>query len=403
MYTPAIGGAEQYLRDLLWQLDRSQYDITLFYEPWPPFENFLDLNHCPPVRQCPIPVYEASQFLQNSSQLSKNLKRLRYFFNLLIWQYFWLWPNYRRLQSAFKTTPVDILHINNGGYPGAASARLASLAAKSVGVPACLMTIANTPIDHFWPIGVIERQLDRRVAQAVNCFIVVSNEVGRVLQQKHYFPDEKIKTIYYGIPPVTLTEKPINQASLRQELGLSPTSTVISMVARLSPEKGHKILLEAVAQLRPHLTRQIEVLVIGTGPLLNDLKNYARDLKLEQVVKFTGRLDNQRVRQVLPICDIVTLPSEIEGLPYAITEAMSLSKPVVASRVGGIPEQIIDGETGLLIPPRDPQALAQALGRLIENSELACQMGRQAYHRYQTHFTFERMLQEHEALYQSLS
>lgn len=401
MYTPAIGGAEQYLRDLLWLLDRSQYDITLFYEPWPPFENFLDLNHCPPVRRCPISVYEASRFLQNAPQLSKNFKRLRYFFNLFISQYFWLLPNYRHLQSAFKTTPIDILHINNGGYPGAASARLASLAAKSVGVPACLMTIANTPLDHFWPTKLIERQFDHRVAQTVDYFVVVSNEVGRVLQQKHHFPAEKIKTIYYGIAPVTLTEKPI--ALLRQELGLSPTSTVISMVARLSPEKGHKILLEAVAQVQPHLTRQIEVLVVGTGPLLNDLKNYARELGLEEVVKFTGRLDNQKVRQILPICDIITLPSEIEGLPYAITEAMSLSKPVIASRVGGIPEQIIDGETGLLIPPHNPSVLAEALWRLVENPELACQMGQQAYHRYQTHFTFERMLQEHEALYHSLS
>ncbi|MBI1877688.1 MAG: glycosyltransferase family 4 protein [Chloroflexi bacterium] len=399
MFTPAIGGAEQYLRDLLWSLDRSRYEITLFYEPWPAFEQFLGLDHCPQLCRCPIPVYEDSQFLHNSVQLPRNLKRLRYFFNHYVWRYIQARSNYSRLGSALAAMPIDILHINNGGYPGATTAQLASLAAKTVGIPICIMTIANTPAGIRFP-KLVERWLDQRVGSAVDKFVVVSNDTGRVLQQKRALPVEKIQTIYYGIPPVQrdLTDKAIE----RQTLGLSPTSVVIGMAARMTREKGHTILLQALAQLYERIEGRVEVLLLGEGALLTELKTHSLQLGLGQMVKFTGRLPNEEALRTMSVCNIITLPSEIEGLPYAITEAMSLGKPVVTTTVGGIPEQVVHGETGLLVPPRDSTALAEALWHMIANPELRQQMGRKAYQRYQTLFTFERMLHEHEALYQAL-
>jgi glycosyltransferase involved in cell wall biosynthesis len=402
MYTSAIGGAEQYLRDLLWSLDRKRYEVTLFYEPWPAFEEFLGLDSCPQLHRQPIAVYEASQFLRNSVHLPKNLRRLRYFFNYYFWQYVWLIPNYRRLRVAFTSTTIDILHINNGGYPGAATAQLASLAARAAGIPACVMTVANTPEARRFPSKRVERWFDGRVGVAVDKFIAVSKEVGRVLAEKQRFPEEKIKTIYYGVTPgpVNLTHQ--DQASIRQQYGLSPANIVIGMSARLSREKGHTYLLEALAQLHSRISSRVEALIIGGGVLLDELKAQAAQLGLQQTIKFTGHLSHAEAVRAMAVCDIITLPSEIEGLPYAITEAMSLGKPVVATAVGGIPEQVIHGEMGWLIPPRNSQALAEALWNLINSPELAQQMGQKARCHYQTHFTIERMLQEHELLYQSL-
>lgn len=399
MSTPAIGGAEQYLRDLLWSLDRNYYDVTLFYEPWPAFEQFLDLDNCPALRRCPIPLFEDSQFLRQSPQLPKNLKRLRYFFNHYIWRYVRANSNYTRLCSAIEAAPVDILHINNGGYPGALTAQLASMAAKKAGASNCIMTIANTPAGIRFPHWV-EHWFDERVGIAVDKFVVVSNHTGQILRQKHRFPAEKIQTIYYGIPPVQAAMA--DKATQRQVLGLSPSSVVIGMAARLSREKGHTVLLQALAQMRAQIEGQVEVLILGEGAMLAELKANSAKWGLNRIVKFTGRLPNPEAVKAISACDIITLPSEIEGLPYAITEAMSLAKPVVATPVGGMPEQIVDRETGLLVPPRQPKALAEALLCLIANPDQRQQMGQRAYQRYQTLFTFDQMLKKHESLYRDL-
>ncbi|MFN8456756.1 MAG: glycosyltransferase family 4 protein [Anaerolineae bacterium] len=399
MTTPAIGGAEQYLRDLLWSLDRNCYEMTLFYEPWPAFEQFLGLDKCPALRRCPIPLFEDSQFLRHSPQLPKNLKRLRYFFNHYLWRYMRASSNYTQLCSAMTAAPVDILHINNGGYPGALTAQLASMAGKKAGVSHCIMTIANTPVGIRFPQWV-ERWFDERVGIAVDKFVVVSNHTGQILRQKHHFSAEKIQTIYYGIPPVQATMA--DKATQRQALGLSLSSVVIGMAARLSREKGHSVLLQALAQMRPQIEDQVEVLILGEGAMLAELKANSVKWGLGQIVKFTGRLPNPEAIKAMSACDIVTLPSEIEGLPYAITEAMSLAKPVLATPVGGIPEQIVDGETGLLVPPQQPEALAEALLYLITNPDQRQQMGQKAYQRYQALFTFDQMLKKHESLYHTL-
>jgi glycosyltransferase involved in cell wall biosynthesis len=157
-----------------------------------------------------------------------------------------------------------------------------------------------------------------------------------------------------------------------------------------------------LAQQREQFVNPVEVLLIGGGPLLPALKARAMELGLESFVKFTGPIPRPDVLKALAICDMMILPSKTEGLPYSIIEAMSLKKPVIATTVGGIPEQIIDGETGLLIPPQNATALAKAINFLVNQPDLRLQMGQKAYQRFQTYFTFEHMLREHEVLYQTL-
>ena len=376
IHTPAIGGAEQYLRDLIWSLDRQRYELTLFHQPWQALEQFLGLDECPALCRYALPVHEMANFIGRSLRII---------------------PNYHCLRSALSSLSVDILHVVNGGYPGALTARLASIAAHSVHVP-CVMTVASTPLRSRIP-RLIERCLDQLVASAVDQFITVSREVGQGLEQRG-FSAAKIKLIYCGIAPPLTGFSELDRATTRHELGLSATGMVIGMVARLAPGKGHDCLFRALAALRDKLQGKVEVLVVGGGPLLDILKARCAELGIEPLVRFTDRLPQHAdVLRAMAICDVITLPSEIEGLPYTITEAMSLRKPVVATAVGGIPEQVITGESGLLVPPCAPGALAEALWLLVNNPQLAQQMGENGYARYQAYFTLEHMLKEHEAVY----
>jgi glycosyltransferase involved in cell wall biosynthesis len=258
------------------------------------------------------------------------------------------------------------------------------------------MTIANTPTRSR--SGPVWQLFDHQVARAVNCFIAVAKYVGQVLEEQRKFPPEKIQTIYYGTSsPAEVTGEDI--AALRQQVGISPGHLVIAMAARISPEKGHRYLLSALAKIRPQIGENISVLIMGDGPARENIQTQARALGLDEMVTFTGYLPNAEVLRLLAACDLVTLPSEIEGLPYMITEAMSLGKTVVATQVGGIPEQIIHGKTGLLVPPHNVDALAETLLQLINNPSLLQHMGKEAQKRHRELFSLERMIQEHETLY----
>ena len=116
-----------------------------------------------------------------------------------------------------------------------------------------------------------------------------------------------------------------------------------------------------------------------------------------------GRRSPEAVEQVVGACDALVLPSEVEGLPYVILEAMALSKPVVATRVYGIPEAVRDGETGLLVAPRNVGELANALRTVVENGGLRERMGRAGRARFEESFTLERQLAEMSSLYRALA
>jgi glycosyltransferase involved in cell wall biosynthesis len=398
VYTIAVGGGEQYLRDLLWYLNRERYEITLFYEPWKPLEQFFAFDSCPPLHLCPIPVYETTMHGREGLQSKETLhsiiqKKMRFILETP--------RNFARLKQAFLSNPVDILHISNGGYPGAWTAQLASLAAKSVGIPTCFMTIASTPMDNrsgpLWSI------FDRKVAQSVDSFIAVAEYVGRVLVEKRSFPGEKIQTIYYGTRSMVAEISDQSRIATLQSMGISTDRIVIGIAARISLEKGHGYLLLALAKIREQIKDNVAVIIMGDGPYKDEIQSQSRALQLDDIITFTGRIPNTNIAHYLAACNLMILPSEIEGLPYMITEAMSLGKAVVATNVGGIPEQVVHGETGLLIEPRNPDALAEAILHLINNPALLQQMGGKAQQRYQSLFTLERMIQDHEALYNYFS
>jgi glycosyltransferase involved in cell wall biosynthesis len=184
--------------------------------------------------------------------------------------------------------------------------------------------------------------------------------------------------------------------TLRDEYGLPPDGPIVGVVARLEPEKGHPTLLEAwpsVLAAVPDAT----LLVVGEGSRREALQVMAIELGVADRVVFTGRRDD--VPAVTAALDVAVLPSYREALGLTILEAMALSRPVVASNVGGIPEMIEDGVTGLLVPPHDPDALAAAIVRLLRDHPLADTLGRAGHDLVHERFCIELMVDAVERIY----
>ena len=184
--------------------------------------------------------------------------------------------------------------------------------------------------------------------------------------------------------------------TLPEEYGMEPGSQIVGVVARLEPEKGHPTLLEAwPAVLRA--APDAYLLIVGEGSRRAALEVQARELRIAHRVVFTGRRED--VPAVTAALDVAVLPSYREAQGMVILEAMALSRPVVASNVGGIPEMIQDGVTGLLVPPRDAGALAGAIIRLLTNHPLADTLGRAGHDMVHDRFCIELMVSANESIY----
>jgi len=160
----------------------------------------------------------------------------------------------------------------------------------------------------------------------------------------------------------------------RGRLGLSPTTTVLLIVGRLVPLKGHRYLLSALAGLR-RARRDVVLLVVGDGPLRDSLRRSVEALDLKDATRFLGGRQGL-VEETLGAADIVVVPSLSEGFGLVALEAMAAGRPCVASRTGGLPEIVADDDSGILVPPGDVNALTAALDRLVSNPGLRAAMGR---------------------------
>jgi glycosyltransferase involved in cell wall biosynthesis len=184
--------------------------------------------------------------------------------------------------------------------------------------------------------------------------------------------------------------------TLLEEYGMEPGSKLVGVVARLEPEKGHPTLLEAW----PAVLRAVPdayLLIVGEGSRREALEAQARELKIAHRVVFTGRRDD--VPAVTAALDVAVLPSYREAQGLSILEAMALSRPVVASNVGGIPEMITDGETGLLVPPHDAKALAAAISMLLQDHPYADTIGRAGHDLVHDRFCIELMVGAIQSIY----
>ncbi|HEU5182780.1 MAG TPA: glycosyltransferase [Candidatus Polarisedimenticolia bacterium] len=228
--------------------------------------------------------------------------------------------------------------------------------------------------------------------------LAVSEAVAERLESRDRVPRSRIAVVRNGIEAVE--PSPRWGARLRCRLGIAPEEAVLLLLGRLHAEKGPDLLLEALALMDAGPCPPWRALLVGDGPEAAALKDLARRRGLQERVFFAG--SRGFVAPWIEACDLLVLPSREEGLPVAPLEAMARGKPVVASRVGGSGEVVVDGVTGRLVPPEDPAALAVALSGLISSSDLRRRLGSQALERVRSEFSIQRMARDTLNLYDEL-
>ena len=243
-----------------------------------------------------------------------------------------------------------------------------------------------------------DRDLIRRLTPRMDHLVAVSRAIVRKLEDEGRV-GAPISLIYNGVDLARYSEQAACP-TLLSEYQIPAGAPIVGIVARLEAEKGHPTLLEAwpaVLGAAP----DARLLVVGEGSQRELLEAQASSLGLldgrSSSITFTGRRDD--VPAVTAALDVAVLPSYREAQGLSILEAMALSRPVVASAVGGIPEMIDDGRTGILVPPHDPGALAAAIVKLIENPDLAARIGRAGHDLVHERFCVEQMVRAVETIY----
>ena len=229
---------------------------------------------------------------------------------------------------------------------------------------------------------------------------ISNSEAGRqtTIKREGISP-EKIVTIYNGIDLTKFDKPELDKDSLRTTYGLAPSTQVVGVVANLRSMKGHADVIAALPAIVEQIP-DVAFMFVGRDNMNGEIQRLAQESGLSEYIIFTGF--NSEVRPFYQLFDLFLLPSTWEGCPVSILEAMAMKKPVVATAVGGIPELVVDGQTGLLIPPHNPVAIAEAIVSLLKNPDGACKMGQAGRIRVEKHFTLLKMVGEIEAIYEEL-
>jgi glycosyltransferase involved in cell wall biosynthesis len=302
-----------------------------------------------------------------------------------------------RLRRHFLRSQPQVVHVNNGGYPGAISCNAAVVAARWARVPVVTYVVNNLALPRRGVRRWSDLPVDRVVARWVTRFVTGSEAAAATLRSVLRLDADQVVVIPNGVDP------PPSTVSTLPTLPVPPGSVVLLVAARLEHRKGHRVLLEAVARLvgngaGPPPT----VWVAGDGPERAALDQEIERLGLSGCVSMLGHRDD--VPALLQHCDLVVLPSVgQEDFPLVILEAMAAGRPVVATTVAGIPEQVVHGTTGLLVTPGAVDELAAALCTLIDDPERRAAYGKAGVERFSECFSADIAVERYGRLFGELA
>jgi glycosyltransferase involved in cell wall biosynthesis len=297
-----------------------------------------------------------------------------------------------RLARVLREQKIDVLHSHMFR---------ASLFASPIGKLCGVPVIIETPhVRETWRKGWFKSKfiVDRALSHFIDRYIAVSEANSKYLVGRKGIPEKKVSVIQNGCSIERVEPSTAHPEGIRESLGFSKSDLVLLVMARLEPQKGHVILFQALSLLRaefPHL----RLICLGTGALEDELARTVRELGLEDVVRFVGFRSN--VGDWLAAADMGVLPSFYEGLPLTAVETLAAGIPLVATAVDGTPEVVIDGETGYLVPPGDPAALSEAIGRLARQPELRRKFAVAGRDWVLKRFTIQRQVEQTSKLYLS--
>jgi glycosyltransferase involved in cell wall biosynthesis len=390
IYCPGSGsgGPWRYVHSILRDIDLQEFQVSLI-------SDFTE-HYTPRPEIRVIPISEKSARDQTTSPGAgsihghtpvkpKNFRTLR------------LWAGFKgqafAVAKRFREDSFDLLHTQNTGCEES------PVAARLAGIPIILGTFH---VDSTYDLtkersGIPHRTLEHISNHCLTHAIGVSRKTSEDWISRTHLPRHKVTTIYNGIDPEKFKRK-MSRIDARMKLKLPQDAIIVGGLGRLDPAKGYIYLIEAVAQLAESVP-QLYAAIAGQGPLRESLEAQSIRLGIADRIRFLEfQVD---VQPVLDALDIFIIPSLCEALPYALLEAMATELPAIGTVVGGVPE-VINADTGLLVPPKNSDAIAEAIMQLANSSELRSRMGRAGRRRVIEHFQEKEMVRKTIDLYRGL-
>lgn len=355
---PWVGGAEKYLFLLAEGLPREEFFPCLLVDDIQKLSLLAAW-----MRKAGIPVHVMPESIAKAGGLAKSIRTL-------------------------ASLSIDILHVN---MPGPWNARYGLIAplARLAGVRS-VITTEHLPMIEPFAKGSLLKSIGTAFVDRV---ITVSEDNAKWLNKKHRVPLEKIRVVKIGIP-----EPPpyLDSTEARRELSFDENDFVCLIAASLEERKGHRFAIEALTKLPSN----VKLLVAGRGPMEEPCRVLSEKLNLGARVRFVGFRDD--INALISASDLVLVPSLLEATPFVIVEAMAHAKPVVASRIYGIPELVVDGETGILVDSAGVEQLIDAIGTLACDRDFALKLGAAGRRRYEKEFRIERLIEQTSAVYREV-
>ncbi|HZM26591.1 MAG TPA: glycosyltransferase [Gemmatimonadales bacterium] len=354
-----FGGSEQVLLQLLAGLDRGRWRPVLLHHPEPGLARLVDGARSAGVQVDSVPRVTDRNFPIRLPQLV----------------------------SAIATQRPAVVHAQLN-WPLACKFGL--LAATLGRVPAVVATV-HLVIEELLNGSV--RLQGRIFGVGVHRYLAVSEHVRGRLAAGMGWPEQKLRVVPNGIDPAPFSQ-PFDPA-LRQWLTRGSQRPLVFTAARLSPEKAIDVLVSAAARVP-----EAVFAIAGDGPERAAIRMQVEALGISERVRLLGARSD--IPALLAACDLFVLPSLVEGLPISVLEAMAAARPVVATRIGGTDEVVMDGRTGLLVPPQDPEPLAAAIRSFLADPERGRQAGKAGREQLLARFTSKVMIDAVSATYEEL-
>ncbi len=291
----------------------------------------------------------------------------------------------KKVVERLKKKKTSIVHTH--GYPAGVLGRISAIIA---GIPYIYHHVHSTYWGFGWRQCLMEKLLARYTKKVICCSAAVKEFMTDFVGMR----EDKVVVIYNGVPELDHVRTTGDR--FKDMLGIPRDARTIGTVASIVPHKGHKYLIEAFKGIEQQIPGTYLVLV-GNGPLRKEIEELADKYDILKRVRFTGKQSD--IYPYLSIMDIFVLPSvEREGFGLALIEAMSMEKPVVATDIGGIPEVVEDGKSGILVRPGDYGGLMKAIISIMNNRQ-AKDMGKRGREIYLEKFTISTMVKKIEGLY----
>lgn len=300
------------------------------------------------------------------------------------------------LYLLLKRKKFDVIHCHTskGGFVG-------RIAAKLAGANVIVYSPHGDIFEgYFNKIVTMAFAMLEKFAAYFTDTIVTLSKLGKERFLNHGVgKDSQIKPIYNGIDFKKFECIKVSSSDKRKELGLQDGDFICTTVARFVPVKGHTYLIKAVLEVIKVIP-DAKFLFVGDGELMPSLQKEIESLGLKHNIILPGASED--IAEILNCSDVFVLPSVNEGFGIVLVEAMAMKKPLIATNVGGIPEIVIDGKTGILVPPESPEALSASIIKLHNNPDMRIEMGRAGYYRAKELFDIETTVHEFEKLYTEL-